>query len=162
MAMILDLNTDELQNAVQIARRTNEFLTEAANLLNSVVIHNDWQCPERSEINNNTSRNRSQALALQSDAENLYNNINYAAEQFLAAEREIARSFDTVDTPIASFLSQVPSAVATDGGRNTGAWELAKDVVASAGSGLLGQLGGLKQGVDMVSFEDISDALRGK
>lgn len=162
MAMIIDLNTDELQSAVQIARRTNEFLTEAANLLNSVVVHNDWQCPERYEINNNTTRNRTQALTLQADAENLYNNINYASEQFLAAEQEIYRSFDTVDGPIASFLSQTPSVVSTDGGRNASAWDLTKDVLNSAGSGLRDSLGGLKKGVDMVSFENISDALRGK
>ena len=70
--MIIDLNTEQLQSAVQIARSANAALTEAASLLNSVVVHNDWQCPERSEINDNTVRNRSQSLTLQADAERRY------------------------------------------------------------------------------------------
>ena len=150
--MYLDLNTDQLQSAVQLARAANEAITDAASLLNSVVVHTDWQCPERTEINNNTTRNRSQALTLQTDAERLYNSICYASEMFLAAEQEVANSFNTVDGPIASFLSKTP-AVSTSGVGNH-AWNIAQNVL-DAGKSPSKQM-------DVVKFETIADLLKGK
>ena len=107
MSWFIDVNTEELQSAVQIARRANETITQVAALLNSVVIHNDWQCPERSEINSNTIRNRADSLTMQTDAENLYNAILFASERFLEAESQLARSFDSVDGLIGQYLSVV-------------------------------------------------------
>jgi len=157
--MIIDMNTEQLQTAVQIARAANEAITDAAALLNSVVIHTDWQCPERSEINNNTARNRSQALTLQADAERLYNNICYAAERFLSAEQEVAASFNTVDSPIASFLSKTPANVGSDQSKGAAnAWDIAQDVLQGGGSGVRNAI---KQATDVVSFGAIADALKG-
>lgn len=157
--MIIDINTEQLQTAVQIARSANEALTDAATLLNSVVIHTDWQCPERSEINNNTSRNRSQALALQADAERLYSNICYAADAFLAAEQQVSSSFNTVDGPIASFLSKTPANVISGLSKGAeSAWSTAQDIIQGAGGGIRN---GIKQATDVVSFGTIADALKG-
>lgn len=152
--MLIDINTDQLQSAVQIARAANEAISDAAGLLNSVVVHTDWQCPERSEINDNTARNRSQALTLQADAERLYNNISYAAQAFLSAEQQVSNSFNTVDGPIASFLSQTPAAAVSEH-----AWGAAQKVLQSAGGGVLG---GIKQASDVVHFGTIADMLKGK
>ncbi len=152
--MIIDLNTEQLQTAVQIARAANEAISDAAGLLSSVVVHTDWQCPERSEINENTTRNRSQALNLQADAERLYNNIIYAAEAFLAAEQQVSSSFHTVDGPIASFLSHTPAPAVSEQ-----AWGTAQKVLESAGGGLLGRL---TKSTDVVPFGTIADMIKGK
>ena len=152
--MYLDLNTDQLQNAVQAARSANEAITEAAALLNTVVIHNDWQCPERSEINENTNRNRTQALTLQTDAERLSTNINYAAEAFLAAEQEIINSFNSVDAPIASFLTVTPASL--DSVVGSAGNTLAQDAFAAHG-----YTGSLNQQTDVVAFSTIADLLKG-
>lgn len=165
--MIIDLNTDQLQSAVQIARSANAAITDAANLLNSVVVHNDWQCPERTEINDNTTRNRGQSLTLQADAERLYNNICYAAEQFLAAEQEVSNSFNAVDSPIASFLSKVPGTWGTTSSTDQpqgnasldSVWSMARDALTGAGGGIANTL---KKTVDVVSFGGIADALKGE
>ena len=149
--MYLDLNTEQLQSAVQIARSANEAITDAASLLNGVVVHNDWQCPERTEINDNTARNRSQALTLQTDAERLYGSICYAAEAFLAAEQEVVNSFNAVDGPIASFLSKTP-AVSTSG-IGSHAWNIAQDVLDVSN--------GPSKQMDVVKFETIADLLKG-
>ena len=162
---MIDLNTDQLQTAVQIARSANAAISDAANLLNSVVSHNDWQCPERSEINDNTSRNRSQILTLQTDAERLYNNICFAAEQFLAAEQELASSFNNVDAPIASFLSKVPMGGGFQGVFNT---DVMTDPILTQHTGnMYPQLGSelgnlLKPGVEVISFKDMVDGLQDK
>lgn len=153
--MIIDINTEQLQSAVQIARAANEAISDAASLLNSVVIHTDWQCPERTEINDNTARNRSQALTLQADAERLYSNICCCADLFLAAEQEVSASFNAVDSPIASFLSKTPATAAAE---HKGAWDTAKDVLQSTGGGIRN---GLKQATDVVSFKTIAEALKG-
>lgn len=110
MSWFIDVNTEELQSAVQIARRANETISQVAALLNSVVIHNDWQCPERSEINSNTSRNRTDSLTMQTDAESLYNAILFASQSFLEAEGQLARSFDSVDSLIGQYLSLAQTA----------------------------------------------------
>lgn len=149
--MLIDINTDQLQSAVQAARAANEAISEAAGLLNSVVVHTDWQCPERSEINDNTIRNRSQALTLQADAERLYRNINDTAEAFLLAEQQVSGSFNTVDGPIASFLSQTPAS-----GVSEHAWGAAGKVLESAG------VSGVKKATDVVPFSTIADMLKGK
>jgi hypothetical protein len=149
--MLIDINTDQLQSAVQAARAANEAISEAAGLLNSVVVHTDWQCPERSEINDNTIRNRSQALTLQADAERLYSNINDTAEAFLLAEQQVSGSFNTVDGPIASFLSQTPAS-----GVSEHAWGAAGKVLESAG------VSGIKKATDVVTFGTIADMLKGK
>jgi len=169
--MTIDLNTEQLQNAVQIARSANAALTEAANLLNSVVIHNDWQCPERSEINDNTARNRSQSLTLQADAERLYNNICYAADMFLGAEQEVSNSFNAVDSPIASFLAKVPGmwnamkAADEPQGHDPSqlfrdsAWDIAQGALEGAGGGMADTM---KKTVDVVSFGGVADAFKGE
>lgn len=123
MASLIDIKTDELQQAVAIARQANASLTEAANLLNSVIIHNDWQCPERSEINDNTQRNRTESLRLQADGENFYKTILSVTEDFLAAEQELNRRIDGVDSLISDFLSSVPSS-GGGGGHSIGTGKL--------------------------------------
>ncbi len=163
MSVIIDLNTDELESVVQIAKRANEMLSEAANLLNSVVIHNDWQCPERTEINNNTTHNRSQSLTLQADAESFYNNINYASQQFIEVENLIYRSFDKVDAPIAQFLSRTPVTTMVNKPpvvNNISVIDKAKSFLQGARTGFGADT--VDKGIDIVSFGGIVDAFMGK
>ena len=61
MAFIVDIDTEELKRAAAIARRANEAITEAMNLLNRIVVHNDWECAERDAINDNTIRTKNDA-----------------------------------------------------------------------------------------------------
>lgn len=162
--MIIDINTDQLQSVVHMARVANEAISDAANLLNSVVAHDDWQCPERNEINSGITQNRSLGLALQTDAEHLYANISYATDCFLAAEQEICGSFQSVDGPIASFLSQVPNTWANP---NLFAHNVANGGIVHASAEALKGAGGgvasaIKKGLDVVSFDNIADALKGE
>ena len=162
MAARIDLDTDELRNVVSTARRLNDSLTEAMELLNRVVTHNDWACPERFAINDNTTANRSRINQLQSNSSSFYNNISYALEQFQALEQEINHRFDEVDGPIGQFLSLVPdgsasSSVKQEKGGFAGA---VSDVLDSWGSALKGVGGGIKKAVDVVSFQGIADALK--
>ena len=115
MAMMIDINTDSLRNAVDIARRANESLTEAMNLLNQVVIHEDWGCPERDSINHNTITNREAGQKLQAHANDFYNNIAAVTDEFLAAEETINQAINTLDGPLSQFLSLVPSGAASAG-----------------------------------------------
>ena len=161
--MMIDINTDQLQSLVQVARAANMAITDAAQLLNTVVAHNDWQCPERTEINNGLISNRTQSLALQTDAERLYTNSCYAAEQFLAAEQEILAKFDTVDGPIASFLALAPEGSEL----HTHAATLPTSAGMSAAEAVIQATGGgvakaMKETAKVISFEGILDAFKGK
>lgn len=158
MASLIDINTEELQQYVQLARQANEALTGAASLLNSVVEHNDWQCPEREAINQNTTRNRTDSMRLQQDAENFYKAVVLASEDFLAAENEVNQSINSVDEMISRFLSLVPSETASDdsnwsgppmeGGPAPGVYYFSgSQTEKSSGFG------------NMVSFQDIKSSL---
>lgn len=159
--MLIDLNTDELQAAANAANQTNNMLVEAMNLLNQVVVHNDWACPERHAINDNTVQNRSLVQKLQGDAQSFYHTIQQVTEQFLEAEQQINQSFGQVEGPLASFLSLVPDNISTAGNHGDFFTQV-DDVMDTVGDALRGSLGGLKRGADMCSFEDIAAAFQKK
>ena len=112
---ILDINTDELKSAVTVAKSANEEITAAMDLLNKIVIHNDWACPQRETINNNTINNRQTAKNIQECANAFYLAIEKASVEFEKTEQEIIRLTNQVDSLIASVASVVPGAY-NDGG----------------------------------------------
>lgn len=159
--MLIDLNTDELQAAANAANQTNTMLVEAMNLLNQVVVHNDWACPERHAINDNTVQNRTMVLNLQNDAQNFYHTIQQVTDLFLEAEQQINQSFGQVEGSLASFLSLVPDNVSTAG--NHGDFFTQVDsMMDTMGDALRSSLGGMKRGADLCSFEGIAAAFQKK
>lgn len=159
--MLIDLNTDELQAAANAANQTNNMLMEAMNLLNQVVVHNDWACPERHAINDNTVQNRSLVQKLQGDAQNFYNTIAQVTELFLEAEQQINQSFGQVEAPLASFLSLIPDNISTAGNHGD-FFSQVDSAMDSMGDALRGSLGGMKRGADLCSFEGIAAAFQKK
>lgn len=161
MSFIIDINTDELKNAVTIARRANEQLTEAMNLLNQIVVHNDWECSERDQMNENTVRNKADINNIQNNAEVFYNNICYASDRFSALEQEIYDSFGLVEGPLGTFLSLVPQ----NSGLNSGGSfsEMVNGTMNNVASTLSDTNGGvasaLKDTIDIISFKDIATGL---
>lgn len=133
VAFIVDIDTEELKQAAAIARRANEAITAAMNLLNRIVVHNDWECAERDAINDNTIRNKNDARYIQQCAEQFYRNVEMSADLFRQAEQELRQSFETVEGPLGTFLSLVPQNEAQPG-------------VAQ---------------IAMCSFENISSAIKG-
>lgn len=161
MAVMIELDTDELRNAVSIAAKANEQLSEAMELLNAVAVHNDWTCPERNAINSNTIQNRARAESLRSDAQNFYNMIKYSADRFQELESEINSSFSNVDSALGSFLSLVPSGTASAQADASGSVSgTVSQVLSDVQSNLSDMLGGLKKGADIVSFDEILSALK--
>lgn len=159
--MLIDLNTDELQAAANAANQTNAMLVEAMNLLNQVVVHNDWGCPERYAINDNTVQNRTMVLNLQTDAQNFYYNVQQAAQLFLEAEQQINQSFTQVEGSLASFLSLVPNTPSTADNHGNFSTQV-QSAVDLVGDSLRASLGGMKRGADICSFEGIAAAFRNK
>ena len=62
------------------------------NLLNRIVVHNDWECAERDAINDNTIRNKNDARYIQQCAEQFYRNVEMSADLFRQAEQEAAQA----------------------------------------------------------------------
>lgn len=161
MAVMIDLDTDELRSAVSIAAKANEQLSEAMDLLNAVAVHNDWTCPERNAINNNTIQNRTKADSLRSDAQNFYSVIKYSADRFQELESEINSSFSNVDSALGKFLSLVPSGTAGAQKDTSGSVSgTVSQVLSDVKSDLSDMLGGLKKGADIVSFDGILSAFK--
>lgn len=112
---MLDIDTDELRSAVAVAKSANEEITAAMDLLNKIVVHNDWECPQRETIKDNTINNRQTAKNIQECANALYLVIEEASVKFENTEQEIIRLTNQVDSIIASVASIVPGAY-NDGG----------------------------------------------
>ena len=105
---ILTLDTDLLRSTVQIAETTNDAITEAVNLLNQVVIHNDWECVERDELNNYTLANRQTARDIQDKTASFYNAIKTASAKFDEAERNTIANGNSLDEVISRIANVVP------------------------------------------------------
>ncbi len=108
MAVILKLDTDLLRSTVSVAQQTNEAITEAANLLNQVVIHNDWECVERTQINNNTLANKQTAKDIQDKTSAFYNAISTASSRFDEAEQNTVSRGNSLDEIIGTVVNVVP------------------------------------------------------
>ena len=164
MSYLVDINTEELRNAVNIAQTANTHLTDAMQCLNQVVIHDDWGCPERDSINRNTIENRKAAETLQYNSEMLYKNILYATERFIEVENEIAEMLGMVDGPLGQFLSVIPQGAAAGEAAAGGFTSAMKDTTkylkeANANKSKLATLGGLGKSVDICDFKGILSSL---
>ena len=104
----LNVDTDLLRSSVSVAERTNDAISEAATLLNQVVVHNDWVCSERNQINSYTLENRETAQKIEGYASSFYNAVKNASARFDAAEQEMRQRTNTVDDPISRIISVVP------------------------------------------------------
>ena len=167
MSYLVDINTEELRNAVNVAQRVNTHLTDAMQCLNQVVIHDDWGCPERDSINRNTIENRKAAETLQYNSEMFYKNILYAADRFVQTENEIDHLIGNVDGLLAQFLSLVPqgdaAGEATIGSFTQGVQNTATKYLKEADDkSKLATLAGLTKSVDISDFGGILSSLTKK
>lgn len=148
---MISINTDELEQSVQIARRANEAITNVANLLNSIAVHNDWICTSRDLIIQNTNIFRSDSLKLQEDSNSYYTAILNATNRFLETEKNMVSKTNEVDGLISMFLSKVPSA--GGGVSQVISGSSVKQQISSKGGG-----GGHAFG-NTVSFQDLASSL---
>ena len=105
---ILNIDTDILRSLVSTAEKTNEEISEACTLLNQIVVHNDWECDERTRINENTVTNRTSALTIQNHATAFYNAIKQASSLFDEAENKNITRVNGLDDKIGKIASVVP------------------------------------------------------
>ena len=107
---LLQLDTDSLRSVVSAAKQANAAIEEAANLLNSIVEHNDWECSERATIINYTRENKRQINTLEENAGSYYNAVNRAADRFEEEEQRHIAAQGSVDSILASIHNVVPNA----------------------------------------------------
>lgn len=105
---ILVIDTDALRDAVTTAKQTNDAITEACTLLNQVVIHNDWECSERTQINANTMANRQTAQEIQDHTSAFYQAITQASAQFDEVEQNNITRVNGVEGILSQIVSVVP------------------------------------------------------
>lgn len=150
MSSYIDINTDELEEYVKIARRANEAISSVAELLNSIAVHNDWECTARNTIIDNTNRFRSDSIKLQADANNYYTAIIAASSKFIEKEQALTNRINDVDGIISSFLSKTSNS--GGGGGHSFAGSTAKQSISkkSGGSSLFG---------NTVNFGDFASSL---
>lgn len=110
---ILDIDTEILREGVRTAKQTNDAITEACEKLNQVVIHNDWHCQERVQINENTVMNRETAREIQENSAAFYNAIEQSSAQFDEVEQQNIGMVNKVDGLLAQIVSVVPGITAS-------------------------------------------------
>ncbi len=111
MSNYLEIDTDELRSAATTADQTNSQITEALNMLNKIVVHNDWVCVERDAINNNTIEYQSRIAQIQAKSTNFYNAIKSSSDMFDQEEQNQITSTNGVDELIAGILNVVPRSI---------------------------------------------------
>ena len=108
---ILDLDTDALRASVTVAEQANNEITQAMNLLNQIVVHEDWVCKERDNIKNYTLTNRQRVQELQAHSSAFYSAIKQSSERFDQAEQSMIQRVNQMD----GLLSQIHNVVPTLG-----------------------------------------------
>lgn len=99
------VDTDAMLELASVMRSANEQITEAVQLLNRTVEHNDWGCRERVAINENTVRNKQNARVLQEASASFSNAVSYAANEFVIAERSISDLVSGIDEAVGNVIS---------------------------------------------------------
>lgn len=111
---ILDIDTDQLRSAVAAAETANKEITEAMKMLNRIVVHKDWECPQRNTINSYTVQNKETAKQIQENASSFYQAIKKASDMFDETEQNNLRRTNQVD----GLISEIASVVTRAAGGN--------------------------------------------
>ncbi len=106
--MILDLDTDVLRSSVSVAERANDEITNAMNMLNQIIVHDDWICPDRELLKNKTLENRTLIQNLQNDSTAFYKAIESSSARFDETEQTCIQRTNQVDALIAQIKNVVP------------------------------------------------------
>lgn len=102
------IDTEELRSLAQTASQLNDALTDAEAQLNSITVHNDWLCTERTMINQYTLENRVLAATLQSNAEAFYNAVKQSSDLADEAEQRYIQQQGNLDDIIGTIINAVP------------------------------------------------------
>ncbi|MGN1141073.1 MAG: hypothetical protein ACI4TF_07725 [Oliverpabstia sp.] len=105
---ILNIDTSILRSSVSVAERANETIEEAANLLNSITVHEDWICRERYKIKEMTLSNKQKAQQIQERSSAFYSAIKTSSERFDTTEQDSCHRINGVDDIIGKVSTVVP------------------------------------------------------
>ncbi len=102
---MIDINTDDLKSLAQGAKLANQEISAAANLLNQITVHNNWNCKERDQLNGYTLGNRKRIQALHEVSDDFLNKVINLAGEFEAAENQIPAMFQGLDSIVSKAVS---------------------------------------------------------
>ena len=102
---MIHIHTDELLAAVSSLRAANGQVDNAAQHLLQITNHNDWTCKERSAMNANAEKLRTEIKRLQQDTERYLHAASNAADAFVAEENGVKALFPGVDAIISKLLN---------------------------------------------------------
>ncbi len=102
---MIDINTDDLKNLAQSAKLANQEINAAANLLNQVVVHNNWNCRERDQLNGYTLDNKKRMQALHEVSDDFLNKVIRLSGEFETVERQIPDMFHGLDAIVSKAVS---------------------------------------------------------
>lgn len=104
----LNIDTSILRSSVSVAQQANEAISEAANLLNAITVHDDWICTERDRIKEMTISNKQKAQQIQEKSSSFYSAIQTSSERFDSTEQDSCRRINGVDDIIGRITTIVP------------------------------------------------------
>lgn len=136
---ILNIDTSILRSSVSVAQQANEAISEAASLLNAIIVHEDWICTERDRIKEMTLANKQKAQQIQERSSSFYSAIQTASERFDSTEQDSCRRINGVDDIIGRISTVVP--------------KISENVHGGSGSG---------SGINIVDIQGMADMMTGK
>lgn len=104
----LNIDTSILRSSVSVAQQANEAISEAANLLNAITVHDDWICTERDRIKEMTLSNKQKAQQIQERSSSFYSAIQTASERFDSTEQDSCHRIQGIDDIIGRITTIVP------------------------------------------------------
>lgn len=109
--MMINLDTERLQDMMNLLQDANNSIDSAANKLMSITTHNGWACKERYIINDYAMDNRNLVKALQSDCSSFCAAAKSVADDFVETESGISQMFSSVEGALAQILANPVASV---------------------------------------------------
>lgn len=102
---MLKIDTEAMKQMVSLVQAANEELDSVADLTNRIVNHHDWNCWERTQINESISASKNAIKILQESNRGFFNVIKQVLDEFIQEEKNIGNLFHSVESALGLILS---------------------------------------------------------
>ena len=104
---MIAIDSDVLRSLASVADSAAQEMTSAAEKLNNVTVHDDWNCAERDIINEHIISVKKKTTALQNKTQSFLELIRNTANKFDIADSNINLSFVNLQNTVSDYLSVV-------------------------------------------------------
>ena len=160
METYFDINTDTLTNIATEAVSASSAVKDCADMLNSLLLHDDWVCKEKEVINNNITQIKTDSIQLSEAFESFSSAVKNTAQHYVDMVNDEQKDILDINQALAALyasdLSSVDPVITT--GASTASFiDSACTIPGSAVD--CNTIFNLNNSIQVVNYNDIAQAV---